>query len=33
MQHLFINVPKYVTHHMFVYVNIPSELEKKEKVA
>lgn len=28
MQHLFINVPKYVNHHMFIYVSMLSELEK-----
>lgn len=31
MQHLFINVPKYVNHHMFIYVNILSELEKNKR--
>lgn len=32
MQHLFINVPKYVNHHMFIYVNILSELEKNKRL-
>lgn len=31
MQHLFINLPKYVNHHMFIYVNILSELEKNRR--
>lgn len=30
MQHLFINVPKYVNHHMFIYVSMLSELEKRK---
>lgn len=31
MQHLFINVPKHVNHHMFIYVSMLSKLEKNKR--
>lgn len=31
VQHLFINVSKYVNHHMFIYINILSKLGKNKR--